>query len=233
MEGYTFINKKIYDILPNGKVNVYYDEQISTETVERKDPDTDETLIDSYNVYTYQVAVAESYTYTDIIVALIRAKYTENDELALQRQKDEKPSEYNEYYAYVEWCKAYSKYIIEGETIDTVKAIKIAELLQYDASNEVNSFLINNVSLWISPASRANYLLTIEAAKESGIDYVIFEKINLPVSTALDALKAINLYAMQCVTITNMHKNTINLLNDIETIKNYNFKNGYPEKLIF
>jgi hypothetical protein len=39
----------------------------------------------------------------------IRKRYDESDEFAILRQKDEKPEEYAEYFAYCEQCKAYVK----------------------------------------------------------------------------------------------------------------------------
>lgn len=39
----------------------------------------------------------------------IRKQYDESDEFAILRQKDEKPAEYAEYFAYCEQCKAYVK----------------------------------------------------------------------------------------------------------------------------
>lgn len=39
----------------------------------------------------------------------IRERYTESQEFAILRQRDEKPDEYAEYYAYCEECKAYVK----------------------------------------------------------------------------------------------------------------------------
>lgn len=44
--------------------------------------------------------------YSARIVELIRKKYSVNDELAILRQRDEKPEEFAEYNAYVEQCKA-------------------------------------------------------------------------------------------------------------------------------
>lgn len=43
------------------------------------------------------------------IVREIRKKYTINDELAILRQRDSKPQEFNEYNSYVEKCKAKIK----------------------------------------------------------------------------------------------------------------------------
>lgn len=43
--------------------------------------------------------------YENSIVSLIRKKYTLNQELAILRQRDSKPTEFAEYNAYVEQCK--------------------------------------------------------------------------------------------------------------------------------
>lgn len=47
--------------------------------------------------------------YGEAINQKIREKYTESQEFAILRQRDEKPDEYAEYYAYCEDCKAYVK----------------------------------------------------------------------------------------------------------------------------
>jgi hypothetical protein len=43
------------------------------------------------------------------IESMIRQKYSVSDELAILRQKDEKPEEYQEYYNFVESIKAKFK----------------------------------------------------------------------------------------------------------------------------
>ena len=48
-----------------------------------------------------------------LIVAEIRKEYDADDELAILRQREEKPTEYAEYNSYVESCKkAVDEYII-------------------------------------------------------------------------------------------------------------------------
>lgn len=50
-----------------------------------------------------------SIDYDEAVNAEIRKRYTESQEFAILRQKDEKPEEYSAYYAYCEECKAYVK----------------------------------------------------------------------------------------------------------------------------
>lgn len=51
--------------------------------------------------------------YENLIVKKIRQKYSINEELAILRQRDEKPDEFKEYHDYVEVCKAEAKAELE------------------------------------------------------------------------------------------------------------------------
>lgn len=47
--------------------------------------------------------------YDSLVDEEIRKRYTVSQEFAILRQRDEKPEEYNAYYAYCEECKAFVK----------------------------------------------------------------------------------------------------------------------------
>lgn len=47
--------------------------------------------------------------YSEAVNAKIRERYTESQEFAILRQKDEKPEEYAAYFAYCEKCKTFVK----------------------------------------------------------------------------------------------------------------------------
>jgi hypothetical protein len=51
--------------------------------------------------------------YKQFVVEKIREKYSLNEELAILRQRDTKPAEFEEYNAYVEKCKAEVKAELE------------------------------------------------------------------------------------------------------------------------
>lgn len=55
-----------------------------------------------------------SVSYNTAVNSEIRKKYEASDEFAILRQKDEKPEEYEAYYAYCEECKAYVKQKMEA-----------------------------------------------------------------------------------------------------------------------
>ena len=47
--------------------------------------------------------------YEEKVVSLIREKYSVDDELAIQRQRDIKPDEFQAYFDYCEECKQRAK----------------------------------------------------------------------------------------------------------------------------
>jgi hypothetical protein len=53
----------------------------------------------------------ETYTVQAVhkLIPLIRQRYSMDDELAIQRQKETKPVEFQEYFDYVELCKIFLK----------------------------------------------------------------------------------------------------------------------------
>lgn len=59
--------------------------------------------------------------YESMVIRKIRTKYTLNQELAILRQRETKPNEFEKYNAYVEQCKKDVKYELEikqrGETL--------------------------------------------------------------------------------------------------------------------
>ena len=58
-----------------------------------------------------RTAPISTMSYDEAVNAEIRKRYTISQEFAILRQKDEKPQEYAEYYAYCEACKALVKEI--------------------------------------------------------------------------------------------------------------------------
>lgn len=51
----------------------------------------------------------QSIPYDEAVNDKIRERYTESQEFAILRQRDEKPDEYADYYSYCEECKAFVK----------------------------------------------------------------------------------------------------------------------------
>ena len=119
------------------------------------------------------------------------------------------------------------------EELTRAKAEKLAELAAYDRSGNVNGFTLAGHTIWIAPAERTNYLNTMQGAARLGIESVPFMGQTIAVADAITMLDAINIYAMQCVAVTDAHRSAINALATIEEVEAYDFTVGYPDKLNF
>ena len=83
----------------------YLDGEKLDEPYQEKFSDFEELSIDDY--------IKENYDrYSELVEGYIRKKYSLNEELALQRQRDTKPKEFQEYFDYCEECKTQAKHDI-------------------------------------------------------------------------------------------------------------------------
>lgn len=75
-------------------------------------PPRDEILLQAgYEIREVEVPMP---AYEDRVVELIRLRYSVNDELAILRQRDAKPQEFDDYNIYCEECKTQAKLEIES-----------------------------------------------------------------------------------------------------------------------
>jgi hypothetical protein len=118
--------------------------------------------------------------------------------------------------------------------LELAKLYKKLQLKVYDNSTAVNSFYFKGQTMWLTPNERANNLLTVQAAEDNPEEYkgvVPFMGYELPIETVLSALKSLDLYAFKCAVVTETHTTTIENLESVEAVENYDFTVGYPEKI--
>ena len=72
-------------------------------------PTEEQILTEGWNVYIPTPAEPYKPTYEERVEQLIRERYSLNEELAIQRQRETKPDEFDGYFAYCEECKAKAK----------------------------------------------------------------------------------------------------------------------------
>ena len=117
------------------------------------------------------------------------------------------------------------------------KASKIAELESYDSSDEVNSFSVNGVSIWVPADKRAVLRTSIEAYKALGAESItkVWEgqEYTFPVTEWDTMLNKVEVYASECFNQTQRHAAAINALTTVEDVESYDYTTGYPEKLSF
>lgn len=123
------------------------------------------------------------------------------------------------------------------EQLALAKRIKRGEVYAYDISGEVNMFFIGDLPVWLDKDTRAGLLLRFQAEMATGkTDTELWHKgvaFPLPLSTAMQMLYAIELYASACYDRTQSHLATIDTLTTIADVEAYDYTTGYPEKLRF
>jgi len=122
---------------------------------------------------------------------------------------------------------------VHERTLEEAKREKIEELEDYDSSTAVNEFFLNNEGMWFEPAKRDNYLNSLQSAKRLGQTTVPFLGQTLSIDDAITMIDSVNLYAMQCVGVTDTHRANIEALQSIADVDAYDFTVGYPQKVSF
>lgn len=122
---------------------------------------------------------------------------------------------------------------VHEPTIEEVRNGKKDEIRRYDSSDEVNGFFMGENVMWLTPDVRDNYINTLQGAQRLGIETVTFMGIDITPAQGIAILDIINVYAMQCVAVTEHHLAAVDQLMDIDAINNYDHTLGYPERLRF
>ena len=125
----------------------------------------------------------------------------------------------------------------EEEILNREKEHKIEEILRHDSSSEVNIFYIDGQEMWLDKATRVGLKLRFDAEIASGQTNTTLwyegTPFNLELTNAVQMLNAIELYASACYDNTQAHIANVKALEDVEAIKNYDYRTRYPEKLRF
>lgn len=128
------------------------------------------------------------------------------------------------------------KTLIEKWT-SLVRRAKLIEIDNYDKSENVNQFFINETAGWYDKATRVGLVNSIAmektAGKETTVLYLGNESFEMPIEKAEDILQKLELYAIDVYRKTQNHREAVNNETDSDIIENYNYMEGYPEILKF
>lgn len=130
------------------------------------------------------------------------------------------------------------KVVVSPDPLIEAKNKVLSDIKQYDTSDSVNSFIINDViKAWFSVQERLNYKQSVEAAKLLGEEILDFLVNGIPFSiSVINAeymLAQIQRYADKCYMVTEQHKANVNALTTVEEVESYDYTQGYPEMLKF
>lgn len=191
---------------------------------------------------------SKSMNYASIKEQLVKSRYTNDEQLAIMLNKDLSDEGQLSYERMQDW-RAFSEELarlVDGEgyqaltELEVAKEKKKSEILRYDSSHHVNSFQIEGQDIWIDKATRVGLKLRFEAEQRLGrAETTLWQEgkhFTLPLTgnvTALDMLDGIELYASACYDNTQRHLSVVESLDSVESIKSYDYTEGYPQKLVF
>lgn len=132
----------------------------------------------------------------------------------------------------------YEEYVPDNNKIlERAKNSKIQEIMQYDSSEDINLFYIQDIPVWLDKSTRSGLKLRFDAESASGKETTTLwynnNSFELTLDNAIQMLYAIEIYASACYDKTQYHIAQISNLNTTEEISVYDYTKGYPDKLRF
>lgn len=207
----------------------------------------------SEDMVTLPVAV---WNYGAIVSALIRYKYSESEVEAIMRNLlGKKMDAENEFEALNTWCnqcKTRAAYLMNlGEkeydlvseewqerckaTLEKAKKEKLASILAYDTSSDVNGFMLNGNKVWLDKETRVGLMNSTQITRDLGHDTTTLwfdgYKLEVRCDMAIMLLSSLEMYALECFNVTAAHKKAVSELTTIEEVEAYDYKTGYPKQL--
>ena len=179
---------------------------------------------------------------TDLKQAFIRVNEREIKVDENARNKDRFTAQGATYEPHIVTKYEYDEELISLETyseegaLEAVKNRKLAEIDEYDTSDNVNVFYLNGMKVWLDKDTRVGLMNSTNIAKSKKNDTTTLwlggNKLVINCDLAIQLLSDLEMYALDCFNVTASHKKNVSEMTDIEEIYNYDYKVGYHEPLV-
>ena len=125
-----------------------------------------------------------------------------------------------------------------AEDLEGTRQSVLYKIAEYDTSDAVNGFTLGEVETWLSRDDRVCLMHSLEVSQLKGeTTYGLCVEgvgvVTLPILTIKSMLDDIEFYAIQCYKRTFEHKEAVGALTTCTELVNYDYTEGYPEKLQF
>lgn len=121
--------------------------------------------------------------------------------------------------------------------LDAAKRDKLAEIFEYNTSENVDGFLLNGTRHWLSLEERKSAKLSTDAhitlGHETTEQYLSGVPYTLPCQTLILMLAQLEVYALECLNNALRQKAEVEALTTVAEVGAYDVTNGYPEMLSF
>ena len=133
---------------------------------------------------------------------------------------------------YIDFTKHKSEKVSD---VELIRSTILDEINTHDTSSEVNSFYLNGLPIWLNKDTRVGLMNSTNIQKASGCENTTLwlgtMSIEISCDLAIQLLGALELYALECFNKTAEHKKNVEELETVEELVNYDYTQGYPEKL--
>lgn len=124
------------------------------------------------------------------------------------------------------------------EPLSYLQALLLHNIETFDTSPSVNGFLLNGSVEWIDIDLRVKLCTRTlpeekKAGKTSTVLWLGNKPYDLPIETIEQIMHEIEIYAKECLDVTNRHKALVSTLSGVDDVVNCDYTAGYPEKLSF
>lgn len=137
------------------------------------------------------------------------------------------------------------QYVYDGCLLDTggmaseqallaaAKREVLSAISTYDASDSVNTLVVNGQRGWLDKATRVGLMNGVGVAKSCGMErmslWIDGREYVMDVARLEELLVKVEVYAMGCYNVTAWHRRAVAGLTTVEAVLGYDFKAGYPQ----
>ena len=137
------------------------------------------------------------------------------------------------------------QYVYDGCLLDTggmaseqallaaAKREVLSAISTYDASDSVNTLVVNGQRGWLDKATRVGLMNGVVVAKACGMErmslWIDGREYVMDVARLEELLVKVEVYAMGCYNVTAGHRRAVACLTTVESVLGYDFKAGYPQ----
>lgn len=126
---------------------------------------------------------------------------------------------------------------VQQEVLKKVKEQAVYNINAYDVSTSVNSFKVNGVETWLDKATRVGLMNSVVTLKALEKDTMTLWLNDVPYTVDVNNLQqlliALEDYAIKCYNQTSTHLANVSGMSDPYLIEEYDYTQGYPDKLEF
>lgn len=195
----------------------------------------------------YPVRVEKPYTIDKAVSAAIMDAYGLSagelpaflEDISRKHRQNSNDPDVMEFDYFVEWvrCSLDGTYATK---LDEVRADVLAKIDAYDESKAVNQFYLAGIGMWYKADKRATIRNLVESNIKTGNGRVTLWTEEKPIvglefdcEEALMMLAQLEVYAGNCLAVTQRHKANVMALQTKEEIEAYDYTTDYPDKLNF